>query len=501
MSGSSGSGSRRIRVDAVVPARGDPRPVGGLLVGAGVVEAVEPAPGGGEGAQRVALCPLANAHDHGRPYGPDHYGARDDSLEVWLAGLAALPALEPYLTAAAALGQAARGGVSSVVHVHDPNDSRDIVSEARQVMRAAADVGVRMAFVVPVMDRDHSVYGRAEDLMERIPVRRRSAAAKRWGGPRPPLGQQLEWVEAIAEAAPDLVDVQIGPTAPQWCSDETLRAVAELSDATGRRVHMHLLESIRQRQWADAAFPGGIVGHLDDLGLLSPRLAVAHGVWLRPAELDVLADRGVAVVANTSSNLRLRSGVAPVRDFAAAGVGAALGLDSLPLLEPGDMAAEWELGRIVHRVGDGTALDHWLREAAVVGGHAVAGFPRPGELAEGCPADVAVMAWDSAADGPLSGDAVWAELRRRGGAGVEDLFVAGRPVMAGGKMVTVDEEGLFEELDRAIARSTGGRHRAADPLTDDYRNAVRRFYRDGCHLHDDRGGPGAGRERQPTGER
>lgn len=495
----SDSGRHRIPLDAVAPVRGDPRPVGGLVVGAGAVEAVEPAAGGKDAALRVALCPLANAHDHGRPRSPDRYGVRDDSLEVWLAGLATLPALDPYLTAAAALGQAARGGVSSVVHVHDPNDSGDIVSEARQVMRAAADVGVRTAFVVPIMDRGHSVYGRAEDLMARIPVRRHSAAATRWAAPRPPLEQQLEWVEAIAEAAPDLVDVQIGPTAPQWCSDEALRAVAELSAATGRRVHMHLLESIRQRQWADAAFPGGIVGHLDDLGLLSPRLAVAHGVWLRPAELDVLADRGVTVVANTSSNLRLRSGVAPVRDFAAAGVGAALGLDSLPLLEPGDMLAEWELGRIVYRVDDATALDHWLREAAAVGGHAVAGSPRSGKLTEGCPADVAVMSWDPVADGPLSGDAVWAELRRRGGAGVEDLFIAGRPVIGGGKMVTVDEESLFGELDLAIARSTGARRRA-DPLTDDYRNAVRRFYRDGCHLRDDRGPGGAAPGHRPTGE-
>ncbi len=465
------------------------------------IEALEPAKGG-QGAQRVALCPLANAHDHGRPRGPDHYGVGDDSLEVWLAGLAALPAFEPYLTAAAALCQAARGGVSSVVHVHDPNDSYDVVSEARQVMKAAADTGVRMAFVVPVMDRDHAVYGRVEDLMSRIPARWHSAAAERWGAPRPRLGQQLEWVGAIAEAAPDLVDVQIGPTGPQWCSDEALRAVAELSDATGRRVHMHLLESIRQRQWADAAFPGGIVGHLDDLGLLSPRLAVAHGVWLHPAELDVLAARGVAVVTNTSSNLRLRSGVAPLRDFAASGVDVALGLDSLPLGQPGDMLKEWELGRVVHRVGDGTDLDHWLRDAAVVRGHAVAGAsgsgaPGSGAPAEGLSGDAVIMSWDPTADGPLSADAAWAELRRRGGSGVEDLFVAGRPVISGGKMATVDEEGLFEELDLAIARSASA-DPGTDPLIADYRNAIRRFYRDGCHLRDRRGPDAANR---PAGGR
>ena len=48
-----------------------------------------------------------------------------------------------------------------------------------------------------------------------------------------------------------------------------------------------------QRQWADANYPGGVVRMLDDIGLLSPRLTLAHCVWARPEELELLAERGV----------------------------------------------------------------------------------------------------------------------------------------------------------------------------------------------------------------
>ena len=59
----------------------------------------------------------------------------------------------------------------------------------------------------------------------------------------------------------------------------------------------------------------GIVRFLDDIGLLSPRLTVAHGVHLTDEECGLMAERGVTVAINTACNLRLRSGVAPVGRF------------------------------------------------------------------------------------------------------------------------------------------------------------------------------------------
>ena len=110
----------------------------------------------------------------------------------------------------------------------------------------------------------------------------------------------------------DFSKIQFGPIGVQWASDELLELVAEASARTARRVHMHFLELRYQREWMDVTYPSGVVNFLDRIGLLSPRLTVAHGVWLKPDELDVLADarrdRLSQYVLQSAPRFRHRSG-------------------------------------------------------------------------------------------------------------------------------------------------------------------------------------------------
>ena len=464
----------------VVLARGEPYRVHSLVIDGGVLHAAEMTKATmPEGVQRVALNPLSNGHDHGRPHSPSRFGAHDQPLELWLTGLASLPEFDPYTATVAALCQAARGGVSAVVLVHDPKDLANAHSEARLIMRAATDVGLRMGLVVPIKDRVHSVYGAADDLLDRVPTTWKPGVRERWGSPPPRLDEQLATFKEIASEAPPLVDVQLGPIGPQWCTDNALHAVAELSEAGGHRVHMHLLESRLQREWADATFADGLVQYLDDIGLLGPRLAVAHGVWLTEADMELIADRGATVVVNTSSNLRLSSGLAPLAELARVGVDVALGLDSLPLLEPGDMFREWELARTVQGAADLAHVEHCLLQAVTVHGHYVAGREF-GQDIEGGPGDVAIARWDPSTDGALQVDAIWAEMRRRGGRGLDALYVGGELVVAHGEVVTVEEETALAELAARIEHWERMRTDES-PLFAAYRSAVRQFYDDGCH--------------------
>lgn len=473
-------GQHTVDVDIVVPNGGEPFSVDHLVVDTGVIGSVAETEGVvGEGRQRLAIPALSNAHDHGRPFSPTHHGVRDDQLELWVAGLVALPTLNPYLTAVAALCQLARGGVSSVVHLHEPGPN--LAAEAALVMQAAQDVGMRMGFVVPIMDRRHTIYGKPSDLLARVPPEWRSQIDETWGASPPSLASQLDTVRTLAELAPPHVDVQLGPTAPQWCSNEALAAVAEMSADHDIRVHMHLLETRRQREWADASFQEGLIRYLDHIGLLSPRLTVAHGVWLRPRELDLLALRGVALVANTSSNLRLQSGVAPLAAARAAGVPVALGLDSLPLLTPGDMLEEWRLGHLIHKMRGDAELDRFVLEGLTGVGHVLAGRDGRSDLVAQSPADIVMTTWDVSSDGQLSSNRVWDAMRQQGSERIDALYVAGRQIMQAGVVTTVDEAAVLDELNESVRRFERDAHGRYE-LEDVYRTAIRRFYLDDRHL-------------------
>ena len=104
----------------------------------------------------------------------------------------------------------------------------------------------------------------------------------------------------------------LAPAGPQRCTDELLRAFAELSRAEQRVIHSHILETKVQAVTAREFYGRSMIAYLRELGLLSPRLTVIHGVWLSAADIMMIAEAGATVAHNPICNLKLRSGVAPV---------------------------------------------------------------------------------------------------------------------------------------------------------------------------------------------
>ena len=149
----------------------------------------------------------------------------------------------------------------------------------------------------------------------------------------PPLDETMRTIEAAAAICAEAgVVFQLGPNGPQWCSDPLMRCIAEMSAANGWRVHMHLFETRAQRAWADGTQAGGLLPHLDALGLLSERLTVAHGVWLQGRRKWHFWRRAAPPSwSMPSPTWRLRSGRAPVMAFEQVGLRFALGLDSFSL--------------------------------------------------------------------------------------------------------------------------------------------------------------------------
>ena len=445
----------------------------------------------GAGEDLLAMPAMVNAHDHGYGLRPLALGGADDALECWIASLTGRPSIDAELEAAVAFGRMALSGIGATVHCHNSLAAERLADEAAGVARAAADVGLRVAFSCPILDRNAFAYGDQRALLPDLdPVdRTRLTAAMARAGPASHLVDQVEAIAAAFES--ERFRVQFGPIGPQWCEDATLERIARASSDHDRRIHMHLLESPRQREWLDFAYPRGIVRHLDDIGFLSPRLAVAHGVQLTEAECALLAERGVTVAVNTSSNLRLRSGIAPVARFMKLGLRFGLGLDGGAHDDDQDYFRDL---RLAWRLHNGTGLapafpavrlfEAALRDGArIIDGTEDYGTIRAGARADLVALDYAAMGADLLVD---TNDEMDVLLTRATSEDIRHLIVDGRDVVRDGRLASLDLGEMEAEL-MARARAEAPIPPEQPPRDRRRREAVRRYYAANRHLSKDSG--------------
>jgi len=210
---------------------------------------------------------------------------------------------------------------------------------------------------------------------------------------------------------------------------------------------------------------------------------VAHAVWLRPDECALLAERGVTVSINLSSNMRLRSGRPPLHDMRAAGLRFGIGLDGMSFDDDEDMLRELRLVWHFHaRDADPMAAGELFDAAMRSGRHTIVGDDGGGTIAIGAPADL--IAIDFAA---MSADCVHDDidpvailLGRMKAAHLRRLVVAGRDIVIDGRCVSIDAEALEREL-TAAGRAAFAAQRADDGRIARMQQAVRGYYDAGCH--------------------
>ena len=219
---------------------------------------------------------------------------------------------------------------------------------------------------------------------------------------------------------------------------------------------MHLLETRYQRHWADREFPGGMVAYLRDIGLLSPRLTVAHCVHATQEELEILATSGVRVVTNFSSNLHLGSGIAPIGRAHRCGCPVCIGVDGLALDEDDDMLREMRLVQLAHR-GEGFQTNWTPPEflsMAVRNGRAAIGAPGDGTLKPGAPADFTIIDYDALdRDSIISANPIALLFSRGNTSIVRDVIVGGRTIVKDGIVIGVDLPQIEDELADATRRT------------------------------------------------
>jgi cytosine/adenosine deaminase-related metal-dependent hydrolase len=246
---------------------------------------------------------------------------------------------------------------------------------------------------------------------------------------------------------------------------------------------MHLLETIYQRQWADRAFPDGMVRFLKNIGLLSNRLTLAHCIHARPDELDLIAESGATIVTNFSSNLHLHSGLAPIADAHRRGCPIAVGIDGVALDEDDDAIREMRLVQMAH---DGLGFDRtWSRAEflalAIRNGRRSIGAPGPGTLTTEEVADfVTLDIGQLDRDAIMPVDPIDMLFARGNSSCIRDVVVNGRTISRDGKPTGVDLEAMETEL-RGLYRKSVPQFKAFERAWAPFESAVSHWFRQqGC---------------------
>ncbi|ABG05946.1 amidohydrolase [Rubrobacter xylanophilus DSM 9941] len=345
----------------------------------------------------LAMPGLVDGHSHGRGISTVEQGIADAPLDIWLTRITAATAFDPYDEALVSAAELITTGVTTVqVIFHSFSKAEDYVQGVIATAKGFKQVGVGLELVLGISDQHEFIPPVSTSLHSRVD--RLLSSPERGMDPT----TFFEMFDALSGLKSDTSilptkEVQeilsetrlvLGPIAPQWSSENLIQGIADRA-AQGVRVHTHLLECKKQRSPLYGPLP---VQKLDQHELLSNRTSVAHGVWLEPDEIALLAARKVSVVHCAGSNTRLEVGLAPVREMLDAGVLVAIGLDSNTVHNPPDIFAEMRHALEVASARGSQVSEREVLAMATSGGAAAIGRQdEVGTLRPGSRADLVIL--------------------------------------------------------------------------------------------------------------
>jgi len=401
---------------------------------------------------RALLPGLVNAHSHafqrvirGRTERRSEHTS--DSFWTWREQMyAAANRLSPediYAASRMAFLEMALAGITAVgefhyIH-HAPDGSRysDPNLLERQVIRAARDVGVRIALL-------RVAYARA-------------------GYQKEPNPEQIRFIEDSPESylksleelltAPELKDgmawVGVAPHSVRAVPLDYLKSVGEFAQERGLLVHMHVAEQTAEVEACIEEYGRSPVALLDTEGLLSARFTAVHAIHVTPKAISALARAQANVCACPTTERNLGDGVVPVDAYFNAGVPVSLGTDSQIQIDLLEDARELEYHLRLQRTArnilapggetDESALARRLFACATTSGATSIGFDG-GSLEPGAPADFFTVDLEDPSVAGSTVDSLLANvLFSLSRAAIKDVVVAGKRIVADGRHAHQDE--------------------------------------------------------------
>jgi 5-methylthioadenosine/S-adenosylhomocysteine deaminase len=440
----------------------------GVIVATGTYEALKkrypntPVLGTGK---EILLPGFVNGHHH-VGLTPVQLGSPDMPLELWFITRLVTRNLNIYLDTLYSAFEMIASGITTVQHIHGwlPGKIAEVEGKANDVIRAYEDIGMRVSYCYAVRDQNRLVYQADDEFVAGLPKSLQDPMKRWFERFKTSLDEAMGMFQSMhtAHHNKSRVRIQLAPANLHWCSDRALTILSDTSKKYDVPMHMHLVETAYQKEYAWRRGECTALEYLDRYDMVGPRLTLGHGVWLNEKDIERLADAKGCVCHNCSSNFRLRSGVAALNRFEAVGVNTAIGLDEAGINDDRDMLQEMRLVLRAHRVpgmvdDDVPTMAQVLRMATVGGAKTTAFAPQIGTLEVGKKADLSLIDYDQISypyldeETPLL-DAV---IQRAKSEGVKLVMCDGEVIYENGRFTRVDKDtalkALHDDLSKALA--------------------------------------------------
>ena len=234
------------------------------------------------------------------------------------------------------------------------------------------------------------------------------------------------------------------------CTRELLETVGRLAGERGVMIHTHASENTSECQIVQEETGLRNIAYLDQVGVSGPHVVLAHCVHLTENEMAILRSTGTHVVHCPSSNSKLGSGIAPVKELLNRGISVSLGADGAACNNRLDMFSEMRLAALLQKTLHGPetlTAETVLRMATVEGAKALGEQDALGTLEAGKRADVIVVRLNELHATPHS-DLVSTLVYATQASDVDTVIIDGRLVMHERKLLTIDEAEIIREANR-----------------------------------------------------
>ena len=245
-----------------------------------------------------------------------------------------------------------------------------------------------------------------------------------------------------------LITPAVAPHAIYTNDSATLKAARALSMKYRVPTLIHMAETQSEAMTASERGSPTVVGYLDSLGFLGPGVVAAHAVWVNDSDMALLKARGVGVSHNPESNMKLASGIAPVKAYLASNVAVGLGTDGAASNNDLDMFESMRAASFLQKVAtsDPTALGAKAAvHMATMGGARALGMEKQiGSLEAGKRADIIIVSMSAARQTPMY-DPISHLVYVTRGDDVQTTIVNGKVLMRNRKVLTLDRAAVLRE--------------------------------------------------------